>query len=202
MAYDRYVAICKPLHYGTLMDRRACTQMAASAWVSAIGYSALHSGNTFTLPFCDSNVINQFFCDIPQVVKLSCSDANISEIGIVAFGVCLGLVCFAFILVSYVQIFITVRRIPSEQGKHKAFSTCIPHIMVVTLFLSNGIVAYLKPTSNSPSAFDILVGVLYSTVPQVMNPVIYSIRNKEMKVALWEVIQWILFRRNYSCSFP
>ncbi|XP_014382054.1 olfactory receptor 14A16-like [Alligator sinensis] len=151
MAYDRYVAICKPLHYEMLIDWRTCTRMAASAWVISLLYSALHTGNTFNLPFCSCNVINQFYCDIPQVLKLSCSDANTKEIGILAFSMCLGLGCFSFIIVSYVQIFTAVRRIPSEDGQHKAFSTCIPHIMVVSLLLFTAIFAYLKPTSTFPN---------------------------------------------------
>ncbi|XP_059587749.1 olfactory receptor 14A16-like, partial [Alligator mississippiensis] len=174
MAYDRYVAICKPLHYGIIMNRRACIQMAAGAWAAGVMYSALHTGNTFSLPFCHSNIINQFFCEIPQLLKLSSSDAYRRELAALAFSVCLGLGCFAFIVVSYVQIFTAVWSIPSEQGHQKAFSTCIPHLIVVSLFLSTGSIAYLKPISDSPSPLDLLAAVLYCVVPPLMNPVIYS----------------------------
>ncbi|XP_059587708.1 olfactory receptor 14I1-like [Alligator mississippiensis] len=193
MAYDRCIAICKPLHYETIMNRRACVQMAVSAWVSAIPYSALHTGNTFRLPFCHSNIINKFFCDVPQLLQLSCSDSSLSEFGILIFSGCLFLLCFSFIVVSYVQIFSVVLRIPSRQGRHKAFSTCIPHLVVVSLLIFTGTVAYMKPTSNSPSGLDLMGDVLYAILPPIVNPIIYSIRNKEIKAALGKYIAWNLF---------
>uniref|UniRef100_A0A674IW80 Olfactory receptor n=1 Tax=Terrapene triunguis TaxID=2587831 RepID=A0A674IW80_9SAUR len=184
MAYDRYVAICQPLHYERLMNRRACVQMAASAWISGLLYSALHTGNTFAIIFCGGNVVDQFFCEIPQLLKLACSDTYLSEVGVIVFSVCLVFSCFVFIIVSYVQIFKTVLRIPSEQGRQKAFSTCLPHLIVVSLFLSTATFAYLKPTSISTSGLNLMVGVLYSVLPPIMNPIIYSMRNKEIKGAL------------------
>ncbi|KAM7150001.1 olfactory receptor 14A16-like [Macrochelys suwanniensis] len=193
MAYDRYVAICQPLHYERVMNRRACVQMAASAWITGIVYSALHTGNTFRLPFCQSNVINQFFCEIPQLLKLTCSDSNLSEVGLLVFGVFISLNCFVFIVVSYVQIFKAVLRIPSQQGRHKAFSTCLPHLTVISLFLFTAVFDYLKFTSSSASSLDLLVGVLYALVPPMMNPIIYSMRNKEVKAALKKLIVWRLF---------
>ncbi|XP_067423692.1 olfactory receptor 14C36-like [Emydura macquarii macquarii] len=196
MAYDRYVAICQPLHYERVMNRTACIQMAAGAWISSIVYSALHTGNTFRLPFCQSNVINQFFCEIPQLLKLTCSDSYLSEVGFIAFGVFIGINCFVFIIVSYVQIFKAVLRIPSEQGQHKAFSTCLPHLSVVSLLLFTGFFEYLNPTSTSSSNLDLLVGVLYAVVPPMMNPIIYSMRNKEIKAALKKLIVWRLFTKN------
>ncbi|XP_030402359.1 olfactory receptor 14A16-like [Gopherus evgoodei] len=196
MAYDRYVAICQPLHYERVMNRRACVQMAVSAWISGIIFSALHTGNTFRLPFCQSNDINQFFCEIPQLLKLTCSHSYLSEVGGIALGVFLSLNCFVFIIVSYVHIFKTVLRIPSEQGQHKAFSTCLPHLTVVSLLLFTGIFAYLKPTSSSASGLDLAVGVLYSLVPPVMNPIIYSMRNKEIKATLQKLVVWRLFTKS------
>ncbi|XP_059587601.1 olfactory receptor 14I1-like [Alligator mississippiensis] len=193
MAYDRCIAICKPLHYETIMNRRACVQMAVSAWVSAIPYSALHTGNTFRLPFCHSNIVSKFFCDVPQLLQLSCSDSYLSEFGILIFSACLYLICFGFIVASYVQIFSVVLRIPSRQGRHKAFSTCIPHLVVVSLLIFTGMVAYMKPTSNSPSGLDLMGDVLYAILPPIVNPIIYSIRNKEIKAALGKYIAWNLF---------
>ncbi|XP_044840171.1 olfactory receptor 14A16-like, partial [Mauremys mutica] len=184
MAYDRYVAICQPLRYETIMNSRACVQMAAGAWISGILYSVLHTRNTFALTFCGGNMVDQFFCEVPQLLKLACSDSYLSEVGVLAFSVCLVLGCFVFIIVSYVQICKLVLRIPSEQGRHKAFSTCLPHLIVVSLFVCTGAFAYLKPTSNSPSALDLVVAVLYSILPPIMNPIIYSMRNKEMNAAL------------------
>ncbi|XP_067409150.1 olfactory receptor 14A16-like [Emydura macquarii macquarii] len=170
MAYDRYVAICQPLHYEMVMNRGARAQMAASAWISGIIYSALHTGNTFTISFCGGNTVDQFFCEVPQLLKLACSDSYLSEVGVIVFSVCLTFCCFVFITMSYVQIFRAVLRIPSEQGRHKAFSTCLPHLTVVSLFFCTGSFAYLKPTSSSASGLDLLVTVLYSVLPPMMNP--------------------------------
>ncbi|XP_067404001.1 olfactory receptor 14A16-like [Emydura macquarii macquarii] len=165
MAYDRYIDICQPLHYERVMNRRACAQMATGARISGILYSALHAGSTFALPFCGDNVVDQFFCEIPQLLKLACPDIYQSETGTIAFSAILDLGCFVFIVVSYVQIFRAVLRIPSEQGRHTAFSTCLPHLTVASLFISTGVFAYLKPTSSSPSALDLAMAVLYSLVP-------------------------------------
>ncbi|KAM7150003.1 olfactory receptor 14C36-like [Macrochelys suwanniensis] len=198
MAYDRHVAICQPLHYENVMNRRACVQMAASAWITGIVYSALHTGNTFRLPFCQSNVINQFFCEIPQLLKLTCSDSYLSEVEAIAFSVFLGLSCFVFIIVSYVQIFKTVLIIPSEQGRHKAFSTCLPQLTVISLLVFCAMFDYLKFTSSSACSLDLLVGVLYAVVPPMMNPIIYSMRNKEIKAALKKLIVWRLFTKTQS----
>ncbi|XP_029767593.1 olfactory receptor 14I1-like [Terrapene carolina triunguis] len=184
MPYDLYVAICQPLQYERVMNRRTCVQMAVNAWISGILYSTLHTGNTFTVTFCADNMVDQFFCEIPQLLKLACSDWNLSEIGALSFSACIVLRCFVFIIVSYVQIFKAVMRIPSEQSRHKAFSTCLPHLTVVSLFVCTGIFAYLKPTSSSASGPDLMVAALYSAVPPVMNPVIYSMRNKEIKSSL------------------
>ncbi|XP_064359818.1 olfactory receptor 14A16-like [Dromaius novaehollandiae] len=189
MAYDRYVAICRPLHYRTLMGSRACVRMAAAAWASGFLYALLHTGNTFSIPLCHGNVVDQFFCEVPQILKLSCSDSYLRELGLIVFGACLAFGCFIFIVVSYVQIFTAVLRIPSEQGRHKAFSMCLPHLAVVSLFLSTGLFAYLKPPSLSSPALDLVVSLLYSMVPPTVNPLIYSMRNKELKDALRKLVQ-------------
>ncbi|XP_067393726.1 olfactory receptor 14C36-like, partial [Emydura macquarii macquarii] len=191
-----YVAICQPLHYERVMNRTVCIQMAAGAWISGTVYSALHTRNTFRLSFCQSNVINQFFCEIPQLLKLTCSDSYLSEVGFIAFGVFIGINCFVFIIVSYVQIFKAVLRIPSEEGRHKAFSTCLPHLSVVSLLLFTGLFEYLNPTSTSASNPELLMGVLYAMVHPVMNPIIYSMRNKEIKAALQKLIVWRIFTKN------
>ncbi|NXS42808.1 O14AG protein, partial [Balaeniceps rex] len=149
MAYDRYVAICKPLHYGTLVGNRACVSMAAAAWGSGFFYALLHTANTFSLPLCQGNAVDQFFCELPQILKLSCSDTYLREFRLLLFSTFVFLGCFVFIVLSYVQIFRAVLKIPSEQGQHKAFSTCLPHLVVVSLFLSTATFAYLKPPSIS-----------------------------------------------------
>ncbi|XP_063032794.1 olfactory receptor 14J1-like, partial [Melospiza melodia melodia] len=151
MCYDRYVSICKPLHYGTLLGSRACA------------------------------------CEIPQILKLSCSHSNLREVWLLALGACLVFVCFVFIVFSYVQIFRVVLRIPSEQGRQKAFSTCLPHLVVISLFLSTGTFAYLKPPSMSSPSLDLALSVLYSVVTPALNPLMYSLRNQELKAAVWRL---------------
>ncbi|XP_067159159.1 olfactory receptor 14C36-like [Apteryx mantelli] len=192
MAFDRFVAICRPLHYSTLMSSRACVRMAAAAWASGFLNALLHTGNTFSLLLCQGNTVDQFFCEVPQILKLSCSDSYQREVGLLVVSGCLFIGCFIFIVLSYVQIFTIVLRIPSEQGRHKAFSTCLPHLAVVSLFISTGMFAHLKPPSLSSPALDLVVAVLYSVVPPAMNPLIYSMRNKELKDALRKLIQLVL----------
>ncbi|KAM6999525.1 olfactory receptor 14A16-like [Passerculus sandwichensis] len=188
MCYDRYVSICKPLHYGTLLGSRACAHMAAAAWASAFVNALLHTGNTFSLPLCHGNPLGQFFCEIPQILKLSCSKSYHRELGLIVLSALLFFACFVFIVFSYVQIFRAVLRIPSEQGRHKAFSTCLPHLVVVSLFVSTSFFAYLKPPSISSPSLDLAVSVLYSVVPPALNPLIYSLRNQELKDALGKLV--------------
>ncbi|KAM6988832.1 olfactory receptor 14A16-like [Passerculus sandwichensis] len=188
MCYDRYVSICKPLHYGTLLGSRACAHMAAAAWASGFLYALLHTANTFSLPLCHGNALGQFFCEVPQILKLSCSHSTFRKIWISLLGVCLSFGCFVFIVFSYAQIMRAVLIIPSEQGRHKAFSTCLPHLAVVSLFLSTGFLAYLKPPSISSPSLDLSVSVVYSVVTPALNPLIYSLRNQELKAAVWRLM--------------
>ncbi|XP_072217179.1 olfactory receptor 14J1-like [Excalfactoria chinensis] len=201
MSYDRYVAICKPLHYGTLMDSRACATMAAAAWGNGVLLSVLHTASTFSLPLCQGNVVNQFFCEVPQILKLSCSESNLREVVFLSFSVSLFFECFVFIVVSYVQIFLAVLRMPSEQGRHKAFSTCLPHLAVVSLFLSTGMYAYLNPHSVSSPSMDLMVALMYSVVPPALNPLIYSIRNSEVKDVVRNVMTRCVSKAVYCPSF-
>ncbi|XP_071668978.1 olfactory receptor 14A16-like [Patagioenas fasciata] len=184
MSYDRYIAICKPLHYGTLLGSRACVHMAAAAWATGFLNALLHTANTFSLPLCKGNALDQFFCEIPHILKLSCSQSYLRELGLMVVSICLAFGCFVFIVVSYVQIFRAVLRIPSEQGRHKAFSTCLPHLAVVSLFVSTGMFAYLKPPSISSPSLDLVVSVPYLLIPPTLNPLIYIMRNTELKDAL------------------
>ncbi|XP_027764347.1 olfactory receptor 14J1-like, partial [Empidonax traillii] len=180
MCYDRYFAICKPLHYRTLLGSRACAHMAAAAWASGFLYSLLHTANTFSL--CQGNALDQFFCEIPHILKLSCSHSGyLSEIGLIPVTACFAFGCFIFTVFSYVQIFRAVLRIPSEQGRHKAFSMCLPHLVVVSLFLSTCIFAFLKPPSISSPSLDLALSVLYLVVPPAVNPLIDNLRNQELK---------------------
>ncbi|XP_064903845.1 olfactory receptor 14J1-like [Columba livia] len=194
MSYDRYVAICKPLHYGTLLGSRACVHMAAAAWATGFLNALLHTANTFSLPLCKGNALGQFFCEIPQILKLSCSHSYLRELGLLVVGVLVAFGCFVFIVVSYVQILRAVLRIPSEQGRHKAFSMCLPHLAVVSLFLSTLMFVYLKPPSISSPSLDLVVSVLYSVVPPAVNPLIYSMRNQELKDALRKLLRYSLLQ--------
>ncbi|CAN8175740.1 unnamed protein product [Coccothraustes coccothraustes] len=188
MCYNRYVSICKPLHYGTLLGSRACAHMAAAAWASGFLHALLHTANTFSLPLCQGNALGQFFCEIPHILKLSCSKSKLRELGLIVIGASLAFGCFVFMVFSYVQIFRAVLRIPSEQGQHKAFSPCLPHLAVVSLFLSTGFFAYMKPPSISSPSLDLAVSVLYSVVPPTLNPLIYSLRNQEHQAAVWRLM--------------
>uniref|UniRef100_A0A8V5GFS1 Olfactory receptor n=1 Tax=Melopsittacus undulatus TaxID=13146 RepID=A0A8V5GFS1_MELUD len=188
MSYDRYVAICKPLHYGTLLGSRACVHMAAAAWGSGFLNALVNTANTFSLPLCRGNAVEQFFCEIPHILKLSCSQSYHREVGFLVIDICVIFGCFVFIVGSYVQIFRAVLRIPSEQGRHKAFSTCLPHLTVVSLFVSTVVFAYMKPPSISSPSQDLVVSVLYSVVPPVVNPLIYSLRNQELKDAVRKLL--------------
>ncbi|XP_071885554.1 olfactory receptor 14A16-like [Anas platyrhynchos] len=202
MSYDRYIAICKPLHYGSLLGSRACAQMAAAAWGSGVLCALLHTANTFSLPLCQGNAVDQFFCEVPQILKLSCSHSYLRNAWVLMIGVPLASMCFSLIIFSYVQIFRAVLRMPSEQGRHKAFSTCLPHLFVVSLFFSTAIFTYLKPPYISSPSLDLVVTVLYSVVPPAINPLIYSMRNKELKDALQKLMSGCTSEVMYCLSSP
>ncbi|XP_053120414.1 olfactory receptor 14A16-like [Hemicordylus capensis] len=188
MAYDRYVAICDPLQYEMVMNRQACIEMVACVWLTGLVYAILHTICTFATPFC-SNVVNQFFCEIPQLLKLTCSDSYLIEMGVLGVSIIIGLGCFIFIIVTYVHIFTAVLRIPSVQGRQKAFSTCLPHLIVFSMLVFAGIFVYISP-SNTSSNLGLAFTVTYSMVPPMMNPVIYSMRNREIKNAVSKLIRF------------
>ncbi|XP_054848240.1 olfactory receptor 14C36-like [Eublepharis macularius] len=183
MAYDRYVAICHPLQYMIIMNWNACIQMAAASWICSLMNAALNTANTFRLQFCTSS-INQFFCDIPQLLMISCTDTSTSFVIILVETFIVGSFFFVYILASYVFIFSAVFKIPSAQAKYKAFSTCIPHLTVFSLFLSTAVFSYFRPKSLSSPVVDLLAAVLYTVLPPLLNPVIYCLRNKEMQMAM------------------
>ncbi|XP_032090719.1 olfactory receptor 14A16-like [Thamnophis elegans] len=183
MAYDRYVAICHPLHYELVMNWKYCTEIVIVVWVSGILYGMFHTTGTFSILFC-SNVVNQFFCDTPQLLKLSCSGLNLLEFGFLVASIIAVIGCFTFIVISYAVIFRAVLRISSEKGRQKALSTCIPHLTVVIILVLSGCFAYLRPSSNTASYLDIGLTVLYALLPPMFNPIIYSMRNKYIKCVL------------------
>ncbi|XP_008825269.1 olfactory receptor 14A2-like [Nannospalax galili] len=188
MSYDRYVAICHPLHYDVIMNRAVCIQMVGASWLFGSLFGVLYSYGSFSLSFCSSRKVPQFFCDVPSLLKISCSKMHVTIDFSIIFGVVYGFFCLVSIVFSYVYIFNTVLRMPLLQGRSKAFSTCMPHLIVVTTFLVTAVTAYLKPVPDSPQLLDFLVSVFYSVMPPSMNPIIYSLRNTEIKAALWNVL--------------
>ncbi|XP_037673454.1 olfactory receptor 14C36-like [Choloepus didactylus] len=195
MAVDRYMAICQPLHYPVLVNPQVCAQLTLASLLSGLAYSGLHTGNTFQLSFCQSNVVHQFFCDVPSLLKLSCSDTFSNEILILASAVLVVGGCFVFIISSYICIFSTVLKLPTRGERGKAFSTCVPHILVVTVFVTSSSAVYVKPASNSPTVQDMITSVFYSIVPPFLNPIMYSLRNKQIKEALRRIMSRKLYSR-------
>ncbi|XP_007954351.1 olfactory receptor 14C36-like [Orycteropus afer afer] len=195
MALDRYVAICQPLHYPLVMNHKVCVQMSLACLVSGLAYSGLHTSLTFQLSFCQSNIVHQFFCDIPSLLQLSCSDIFTNEITVFVSATIYSGGCFFFIILSYIHIFSTVLKFPIRGERGKVFSTCVPHILVVTVFLSSGAAVYMKPTSNSPTIQDMVSSVFYSVVPPFLNPIIYSFRNKQIKGAVRRIMGRMLYSR-------
>ncbi|XP_049726459.1 olfactory receptor 14C36-like [Elephas maximus indicus] len=193
MAYDRYMAICHPLHYPVIMNPRVCVQMTLASVFSGLIYAGVHTSNTFRLSFCQSNVIHQFFCDIPSLLKLSCSDTFINEVVIFFSAVVIVGGFFSFIIMTYIRIFSAVLKLPTRRERGKAFSTCVPHILVVTVFVSSVFVVYMNPTFNSPTIQDMIISVFYSIVPPFLNPIIYSLRNKQIKEAVRRTMRRILY---------
>ncbi|XP_037374451.1 olfactory receptor 14J1-like [Talpa occidentalis] len=189
MSYDRYVAICLPLHYEIIMDVSKCVHGVLGVWISGVITGAMHTAGTFSIHFCGSHIIHQFFCDIPQLLKLSCSSEYMNEFGVSVFLSLMAFLCITFIGLSYIQIFSTVLRMPSAEGRAKAFSTCLPHLAVIILFISTGVFEFLKPPSDSPSALDIFLTIMYTVVPPTLNPMIYSLRNKAIMAAVKKVFQ-------------
>ncbi|XP_007954353.1 olfactory receptor 14C36-like [Orycteropus afer afer] len=193
MARDRYVAICQPLHYPVIMNPQVCVQMSLASVFSGLVYSGFHTSITFQLSFCQSNIVHQFFCDIPSLLKLSCSDTFINKIVLFVSTVVFAGGCFSFIILSYIHIFSAVLRFPIRRERRKTFSTCVPHILVVTVFVSSASAVYMKPNSNSPTIQGMIFSVFYSVVPPFLNPIIYSLRNKKIKEAVRKIMNRMLY---------
>ncbi|XP_054422216.1 olfactory receptor 1044-like [Pteronotus mesoamericanus] len=188
MAYDRCLAIHKPLLYGVIMSRKLCTELVTVAWLSGALYASFHTINTFSLLFCGPNIIDHFFCDSSPIMRLSCSDFHTNEeVGFVVGG-CIILSAFALTVISYVVIISTIVQIHSAGGRWKAFSTCSSHLATVTLFYATGSVAYLRPTSQYSPTQGRLLSVFYSVLTPSLNPLVYCLRNKDMQVALKKLL--------------
>ncbi|KAL2806578.1 olfactory receptor 2D2, partial [Daubentonia madagascariensis] len=185
MSYDRYVAICSPLHYSSIMTWKVCVQLAVGSWTSGILVSVVDSTFTLRLPYRGSNSIAHFFCEAPALLILASTDASTSEMAIFLMGVVILLIPVSLILVSYGHIVVTVVKMKSAVGRLKAFSTCGSHLMVVILFYGSAIITYMTPKSSKEQ--EKLVSVFYAVVAPMLNPLIYSLRNKDVKGALRKV---------------
>ncbi|XP_072472554.1 olfactory receptor 14C36-like [Notamacropus eugenii] len=195
MARDRYVAICHPLLYPVIMNPSVCMQMTLTCLFTGLLYAGFHTSYTFQLSFCQSNVIHQFFCDIPSLLKISCSETFSHTLSLLVPTLVIGIGCFVFIATTYISIFSTVLKFPVKEDQRKAFSTCFPHIIVVSLFLISSSYVYLQPPSDSGSIKDIILSIFYSIIPPFLNPIIYSLRNEQIKGALK-----ILMKRKLSLN--
>ncbi|OCT66505.1 olfactory receptor 5V1 [Xenopus laevis] len=184
MAYDRYVAICKPLHYNTITNKRFCTSIAAVCWALGCINSSIHVPYTLQLPLCRSHHINHFFCEIPIFVHLSCQDTWLHELSMYISACVLGLSAFILTLSSYAYIISTILNIRSTEGRHKAFSTCASHLTVVSLYYGPIMFMYLRPHSRDSPSTEKIVSIMYTVVTPMLNPIIYSIRNKDIKVTV------------------
>ncbi|XP_068958051.1 olfactory receptor 10H1-like [Petaurus breviceps papuanus] len=184
MGYDRYVAICHPLRYSVLMSSRGCAWLVASSWLSGIVMGLVITLPIFTLTFCGPNEVHHFFCQVPPLVKLACGDVSAVAMGIGVLYITVLLGCFLLILLSYTFIAVTILKIPSAEGRRKAFSTCASHLIVVVIHYSFASVVHLKSKALEALEGDTLMGISYSALTPFLSPIIFSLRNKELKDAL------------------
>ncbi|XP_030048382.1 olfactory receptor 2D3-like [Microcaecilia unicolor] len=184
MAYDRYVAICHPLRYTIIMNKKGCFTMAGASWTGGFLMSLIDSVFTLRLPYCGPNKINHFLCEIPVLLRLACADTQITELVVFVVAVIILLIPFFLILISYIHIIATVLKIRSAEGRYKVFSTCASHLLVVSLFYGIIIFMYMRPKSSHSQDDDKRISVFYLVVTPMLNPMIYTLRNKEVKGAL------------------
>ncbi|XP_053132447.1 olfactory receptor 10A7-like [Hemicordylus capensis] len=187
MAIDRYVAICHPLRYAVLMNKRVCVGMAAGSWImtflgSVVPLSALQ------LPLCGFNVIDHYFCEVPAMLQLVCADTSVSESAMFMGGIATEIFPFILILLSYIRIMVAILRITSAKGRQKAFSTCSAHLMVVTIFYTTAMLMYMRSKEQRTAEQDKVISVFYTIINPMINPIIYSLRNAEIKRALTKLV--------------
>ncbi|XP_069615990.1 olfactory receptor 5AP2-like [Ranitomeya imitator] len=187
MAYDRYVAVCNPLLYMIIMKTRFCRQLVGFAYLGGYLNASIHTSCTFQLPFCRSNKIDHFYCDVPPLLKLSCIDTTVNELVMFIFGGLAEISSLTTIIVSYSYIISTILNINSQQGRKKAFSTCTSHLMTVGLFYSTIVFMYLRPSSSYAMSQDKIASVFYTVIIPMINPLIYSLRNKEVTRAFIKI---------------
>ncbi|CAI9560274.1 unnamed protein product [Staurois parvus] len=189
MGYDRYVAICNPLHYNTIMSLRICVIISTGIWVFNFSNSMFYAVITFQLPYCKSNDVNHYFCEMPPLFHLSCKDTLMEKIAVYISGSIVGLCAFVLTLLSYAQIIFTILKIRSTTGQKKAFSTCTSHICVISLYYGSIVFMYLRPRGSYSVEKDRAVAIFYTVITPMFNPIIYSIRNNEVKGTMKKLLK-------------
>nr|NP_001005780.1 olfactory receptor 255 [Mus musculus]AAP70811.1 olfactory receptor Olfr255 [Mus musculus] len=188
MAYDRYVAICFPLHYTSIMSLKLCTCLMLLSWMLTTSHAMMHTLLAARLSFCENNVVLNFFCDLFALLKLACSDTYVNELMIFLVSGLLVVIPFLLIVISYAKIVSSILRVPSTKGIYKVFSTCRSHLSVVSLFYGTIIGLYLCPSGNNSTLKENVMAMMYTVVTPMLNPFIYSLRNRDMKGALVRVV--------------
>ncbi|XP_059114853.1 olfactory receptor 10AG1-like [Peromyscus eremicus] len=188
MSYDRYVAICNPLHYPLVMNPTKCTQLAIGSWLGGIPVQIGQTCRIFSLHFCHFNRIDHFFCDVPPILKLACGDTSMHELSVYLVAMLFVASPFMLILASYSKIIATILKLPTATGRAKAFSTCSSHLLVVVLFFGSATINYLRPKSIHSAGTDELLSLFYTIVTPMFNPLIYNLRNKDVIAALRRVL--------------
>uniref|UniRef100_A0A8C8W9J9 Olfactory receptor family 13 subfamily G member 1 n=1 Tax=Panthera leo TaxID=9689 RepID=A0A8C8W9J9_PANLE len=191
MAYDRYVAICFPLRYSTIMNHYMCVALLSIAMVIAVTNSWVHTGLILNLTFCGPNNIDHFFCEIPPLLSLSCSPVRINEVMVYVADISLAIGDFSLTCLSYGFIIAAILRIRTAEGKRKAFSTCSSHLIVVSLYYCPVIYTYIRPASSYSFERDKVIAALYTLVTPTLNPIVYSLRNKEMQTGIQKVFAFL-----------
>ncbi|XP_029797400.1 olfactory receptor 2AJ1 [Suricata suricatta] len=189
MSYDRYVAICHPLHYPILMNDSVCVMMAGGSWLVGTVNSIVHTAYALHFPFCGSRAIDHFFCEVPAMLKLSCVDTTLYERGVYVSGLIFLLVPFSLIFASYVQVLLTVLQMKSSEARKKSFSTCSFHMMVVTMYYGPFIFTYMRPKSYHTPGQDKYLAIFYTILTPTLNPIIYSFRNKDVLEAMKHMLK-------------
>ncbi|NWU89829.1 OR2D2 protein, partial [Upupa epops] len=184
MAYDRYMAICHPLLYAAVINRKASIHAVVASWISGFLSSMIINSLTLQLPFCRHRVLNHYFCEVQAVLALACADTALMELVIFIISILVLFIPFLLIVISYVSILSTVLKLQSTGVRYKTFSTCGSHLMLVTIYYGTGICIYMTPTSRPPQDRDKVIALFYTIVAPLLNPLIYSLRNKDMKLAL------------------
>ncbi|XP_051048561.1 olfactory receptor 10A5 [Phodopus roborovskii] len=197
MAYDRYVAICSPLHYPVIMNQGTRAKLAAASWFPGFPVATVQTTWLFSFPFCANNKVNHFFCDSPPVLRLVCADTARFEVYAIVGTILVVMIPCLLILCSYTRIAASILKIPSAKGKHKAFSTCSSHLLVVSLFYVSSSLTYFRPKSNNSPESKKLISLSYTVVTPMLNPIIYSLRNNEVKNALSRTFHKALAFRNH-----